>query len=88
MNGSIHRVSAQRATDYEATMTPHPLLDYLLAQRKLRSDRALAKDLGSTPSIISRVRNGKLNLGPAIILRIHEKYGIPVVKIREMIGTH
>ena len=83
MNGLIHR-----ATDYESTMQPHALLDHLIRLRKLRSDRALAKDLGSTPSIISRVRNGKLTLGPASILRIHEKYGIPVVKIREMIGTH
>lgn len=62
----------------------HPLLDFLLKSRDLKSDRALSVKLGCAPSIISRVRKNS-RVSDEMILRIHERLGMPVADIRALV---
>jgi len=48
------------------------VLDMLLEQYGLKYDSALARMLGVAPSIVSKLRNRKLPIGPALLLRILE----------------
>lgn len=67
-------------------LTPNALLDEVKKQNGLKSDRALAQFLDTEAPYMSRIRTGKLAVGPSIILSIHEKTGMPVAKIRELIA--
>lgn len=62
----------------------HPLLDFLLDSRQLKNDAALCRLLGIMPPVISKVRHGR-PVSPELILRIHEKLGMPVADIRALI---
>ena len=59
------------------------LLDALRERNKINSDAALARELDVSPSVICKLRAGG-ELGPTVILRIHEYLGMPVAEIREM----
>ena len=60
------------------------LLDYLRREYKLRSDAALAERLEISPPVISKLRTGRTNLTPSIILRIHDAFDIPIAKIKRI----
>jgi hypothetical protein len=62
----------------------HSLLDFLLESRKLKNDAALCRLLDIQPPVISKVRHGR-PVSPELILRIHEKLGMPVAEIRALI---
>lgn len=64
--------------------TPHKLLDTIIARRSLKNDAALAVALECAPPVVSKLRNRTLPLGPALILRMHENFGMPVAEIREL----
>lgn len=53
-------------------MAINHLLDEVSARKRLANDAALARTLKVMPPVISKLRHGKLNIGPALILRIHE----------------
>jgi plasmid maintenance system antidote protein VapI len=59
------------------------LLDTLRERNKIKSDAALARELDVVPSVISKLRGGG-ELGPTLILRIHEYLGMSVTEIREL----
>jgi transcriptional regulator with XRE-family HTH domain len=65
---------------------PHPLLDTLIERFELRNDSALARFLGCAPSRISRIRSGDTPVGVGSILRIHETTGMPIAKIKILLG--
>lgn len=60
------------------------LLDYLRREYKLRSDAALAERLEISQPVISKLRTGRINLTPSIILRIHDAFDIPIAKIKRI----
>lgn len=62
-------------------------LEYLLIELDLKNDAALARALEVAPPVISKMRHGTLQLGPSLILFIHEKYGFTVSLIRELSGA-
>lgn len=62
------------------------LLDTLKAQKKLKTDVALADLLDVHPPVISKVRKGRLPVGASMILAIHEKLGMPVSDIRRLMA--
>ena len=51
---------------------PARLLDLLLSRLGLSTDSSLAYTLGVTPPLISKIRNRRQPLGPALLLRILE----------------
>jgi hypothetical protein len=61
------------------------MIDLIINGYCLKNDRALAKMLNITPPAICKLRSGKTPFGPSIILAVHETFGIPVARIREML---
>jgi plasmid maintenance system antidote protein VapI len=62
------------------------LLDAIKAQHDIKNDAALARDMDVAPPVISKLRNGGLELGATYILRMHETFGMPVTEIRDLIA--
>jgi plasmid maintenance system antidote protein VapI len=60
------------------------LIDHLRREYKLRNDAELAKQIGVKPPAISKLRHGMSALTPAIILKIHEAFNMPVKEIRRI----
>jgi len=60
------------------------LIDHLRREYKFRTDADLAKQIGVKPPAISKLRHGTSALTPAIILKIHEAFNMPVKEIRRI----
>lgn len=60
------------------------LIDHLRREYELRNDAELAKRIGVKPPAISKLRHGTSALTPAIILKIHEAFDMPVKEIRRI----
>ena len=65
---------------------PHALLDKLQDKHHLKNDAALARELGIQPPIISKIRSHVLAVSCESILKIHERYDMPVTEIRRLIA--
>jgi len=64
-------------------MTTAILLDTLRERFNIKNDAALARELATTPSTISKLRKGA-RIGAPTILSIHEHLGVSVKEIREL----
>lgn len=62
-------------------LKPHTLLDELKRQKKIRSDRQLADLLNVAPPVISKMRNGTLQLGDTLRVRIMRTVGWDITLI-------
>jgi plasmid maintenance system antidote protein VapI len=60
------------------------LLDTLRKRFDIKSDSALARELGMTAPDISKLRSGMRLLSPRTILRIHERWNLTVKEIRDL----
>lgn len=60
----------------------HDLLDILKDDFDLRNDRELAQFLEIQPSMISKIRNGKMGITPNMLLIIHDATDWSIQKIR------
>ena len=60
------------------------LIDYLRLEYNLPTDAALAERMEISPPVISKLRNGHMNLSPSIILRIHDTFGISIANIKRI----
>lgn len=60
------------------------LIDYLKEKYDLKSDRAVADFLKTSPPEISRFRNGKKRLTSRIILEVHDQTNMSIKEIREL----
>ncbi len=60
------------------------LINFLRREHNIRTDADLAKLLGVRPPAISKLRHGTSALTPAIILKIHETFDMPVKEIRRI----
>lgn len=63
-----------------------PVLDSVAGKHKLRSDKELALFLGISAGFLSRLRSGHAPFTASVILAIHEKAGLPVAEIRQLIA--
>ena len=54
------------------------LLDVVISTLRLKNDAALSRVLGVSPVVISKLRHGKLHVGPSMLIRIHEETGMSV----------
>ena len=68
------------STDYD----PDKLLDALLDRLKLKNDAVLARALGTSLPVLSKIRHRQLPIGPAMLLRMHEKSGLSVQALRQL----
>lgn len=61
----------------------HPLLDAIIKEFNLKHDAALAKFLKIAPSMISKIRHRTLSVTGDTILRVYDRTGWSIEKIRE-----
>lgn len=62
----------------ETAIGSNKLLDVVIATIGLKNDAALSRVLGVSPVVISKLRHGKLHIGPSMLIRIHEETGMSV----------
>jgi len=60
----------------------HDLLDIIKDDFDLKNDRELAEFLEIQPSMISKIRNGKMGVTPNLLLIIHDATDWSIAKIR------
>jgi plasmid maintenance system antidote protein VapI len=60
------------------------LINHLRREYKIRTDAELAKQISVKPPAISKLRHGTSALTPALILKIHEAFDMPVKEIRRI----
>lgn len=81
--------AAQQHTDRNATCKeykPSRLLDVLQERLGLANDGRLANALEIPTSSVSRMRNGKIPVYPALLIRMHEVSGLSIQELREIVG--
>lgn len=64
------------------TENPNHMLNHVLAHMKLKNDAALCRLLGVNPPVISKIRHGKLSIGPLMLLRLHDQTGLSIAQLR------
>lgn len=64
----------------------HTMLDFVIEVHKLKNDRGLARVLEVAQPTISKIRRRHLPMSSEIILRMHERLGMPVAEIRKLIA--
>lgn len=61
-------------------------LDYVRHMAGVDTDAALSHLLEISPAALSKLRNEKRPVGPAIIVRIHEATDIPIRDLKHLAG--
>lgn len=61
---------------------PHALLDALIERLTLKNDAALSRLLKVEAPTISKIRNGRMGVGPSMLLRMHEVSQVSVGELR------
>ncbi len=70
----------------ELEYDPGRLLDVLRSTMKLKNDAALARTLGLSPPVISKIRHQQIPVGPSTLLRMHEVTELSIAHLRELMG--
>jgi transcriptional regulator with XRE-family HTH domain len=60
------------------------LIDGLVKLHGLKNDAALSSKLGVAPPVISKIRNDSLPVGPALLIKIHDAFDMPIKAIRAL----
>jgi transcriptional regulator with XRE-family HTH domain len=76
----------QQATPTQDAYDPNKLLDELSADMQVEDDTALARALELSRPQIGQIRHGKLRIGATILLRMQEFSGIPIKKLKTLLG--
>src|SRR6476660_2231148 len=79
----IEAMNRARALE-PSSFVPNKLLDTLIERMRLKNDAELCRVLEVQPPIISKIRHRKLNVGPTILLRMHEKSNSPIGELKEL----
>lgn len=65
---------------------PEKLIDSLIVRLGVRSSSGLARVVGLSPSVISKVRHKRLAVSGEILLKLHDATDIPIRELRRMMG--
>lgn len=84
----VHEITLRRPASARRVTPGAALLDYLLKTTGAKNDARLGRLLQLSPPVISKVRNGRLNVTDSFILRVHESLGISVRQIRAILESH
>ena len=66
--------------------TPELFIDGLMRRLGTQTRSALAKAVGVSPSILSKIWHRRLAISSEILLQVHEATGIPIRELRRMMG--
>lgn len=64
----------------------HNLLDTLIAKMRLKSDADLCRVLEVNAPVISKIRHGRLPVGPTILLRMHEESNLSIRELKSLLA--
>jgi len=84
---TVDELLAAEDDGVDAWQVKHPVFDKLIHDHGFKYDFDLAKALKVSPSTISDFRK-KQTLSDAMILRVHEKFNMPVAEIRKLLGEN
>lgn len=65
---------------------PNKFLDTMREKLRLKNDAALSRTLEVGPPVISKIRHGRLPVGGALLIRIHEVTGLSISDLRVSLG--
>lgn len=68
------------------TYNPAALFDALMDRLHVRNDSALAKKIGVTPPVISKMRNKKVQITATLLVQLHDITGESLDALRTMAG--
>lgn len=68
------------------TYTPNRLLDIMQERFGYRSDAKLARAIGVTPVMMSKIRNKKVGVSNTVLLAMHERLGVPIAELKHLAG--
>ena len=66
----------------------HTLFDFLKTEYNISSDRQLCAALGLKPPVLSKIRHGVIGVSGDIMILIHEKTGMSIADIKELISEN
>jgi hypothetical protein len=69
-----------------APIKPHKLLDTLNERMSFKKDAELCRLLGVFGAVISNVRNRKIPVGPALLVRMHETTDISIRELKQLLA--
>ncbi len=72
--------------EQQLVYAPEHFVDGLSRRLGVRSYSALARVVGLSPSVISKVRHRRLVISSKILVQIHETTDIPIRELRRMMG--
>jgi transcriptional regulator with XRE-family HTH domain len=70
------------------TYDPNPLLAAVSEHLNVKNDLQLARMLGISPPIISKIRHRKMVVGPSLLIRMHEITNLSIKELRALMGDH
>lgn len=71
-----------------ATPGAGKLFGQIKAAHQLKSDAALSRMLDVVPPQIANMRAGRLNVGPVMIIKIEQTFGLPIRDIKaQLVGA-
>lgn len=81
------KVQAQRdEVPGDLVYNPSRLLDAIIEIKGLRNDAALSRLLEVAPPVISKIRHGRLPVGAALLIRMHETTDVSIRDLRYLMG--
>lgn len=70
----------------QSQYTPELFIEGLMRRLGARTRSALARAVGVSPSIVSKIWHRRLAVSGEILLQVHEATGIPIRELRRMMG--
>ena len=86
MSAVADNSTAAADTSSQPFYNPGVMLNAVLDQLGLKNDAALCRSLKIAPPVISKVRNHRLPVGAALLIRLHEISGLTIQDLRWLMG--
>jgi plasmid maintenance system antidote protein VapI len=87
LNKTIRRNGfSEQGYNMPREMKPNVLIDTLIDMTQQKNGRALAAYLGVLPSTITKIRQGDQQVTAEIMIKIHERTGMSIARIKQLAG--
>lgn len=68
-------------------MTAELMIEHVKRKLNAPTDAHLAKVLGISPQVLSKLRAGTVGMGPAYLVRIHEATGMRILDLKTLLNN-
>jgi len=63
------------------------LIDVLIKTMSLKNDAALSRVLEVAPPVISKIRHGRLEFGPTLLINAHEESALSIKELKSILNA-